>query len=96
MKPMPAVFDVNTMGPLVPVPSLAQQAQGHAIDAALDAVEQDKRAQIAFEATTDKTAEVSVQGEKGRLSGAVYAKAMWGLTKDYVAGVRGVWTFRKR
>jgi len=76
-------------------PSLTEQAKGHAITAALDDVEKDRRAQITFEATTDKTAEVSVQGEKGRLSGAVYAKAMWGLTKDYVAGVRGAWTFRK-
>ena len=78
------------------LPTLAEQAKGHAIDAALDAVEKDRRAQIAFEATTDKSVEVSVQGEKGRLSGAVYAKAMWGLTKDYVAGVRGAWTFRKK
>ena len=72
--------------------SLKEQA----VKAALDQVEKDHRAQIAFEATTDKTAEVSVQGEKGRLSGAVYAKAVWGLTKDYVAGVRGVWSFKKK
>ena len=75
--------------------SLKEQA----IAAALDQVEKDHRAQIAFEATTGanaKTAEVSVQGEKGRLSGAVYAKAVWGLTKDYAAGVRGVWALRKK
>lgn len=72
--------------------SLKEQA----VKAALDQVENERRAQIAFEATTDKTAEVSLQGENGRLSGTVYAKAMWGLTKDYVAGVRGAWSFRKK
>lgn len=75
--------------------SLADQARGAAVKSALDQVEREKSGQVNLEVTSDRTAEISVQGERGRLSGAVYAKAMWGLTKDYVAGFRGVWKFRK-
>lgn len=76
--------------------NLSDQAKRGAVKAALDQVEKEKRAQIAWEVTSDQSAEVSLQGEKGRLSGAVYAKALWGLTKDYVAGVRGAWSFTKK
>ncbi|MFN0314773.1 MAG: hypothetical protein ACKVQA_07035 [Burkholderiales bacterium] len=78
--------------------TLLEQAQRHAASQALDAIEKDKLGRVAFEANTDaavKSLEVSLQGEKGRLSGSVYARAVWGLTKSYVAGVRGVWTLRK-
>ena len=67
-----------------------------AANAALDEVEQTKNAQIAWDVDSDKTAEVSIQGSKGRLSGAAYGKIVWGATKEYVAGVRGSWSLRKK
>lgn len=75
---------------------LAEQADKLAVDAALDEVEKTRSGKLAWEVTSDKTAEVSIQGEKGRLSGAAYGKIVWGATKDYVAGVRGAWAFRKK
>ena len=74
--------------------SLLKQAQRHTITQALDEVEQDHRAQVAFEAT-NQSAEASIQGEKGRLSGAAYAKIVYGATRDYIAGVRGSWRLGK-
>lgn len=75
--------------------SLSEQANKKLIKDILDHVERGDT-EIAWEVTTDKTAEVSLRGEKGRLSGAAYGKIVWGATKDYIAGVRGAWSFRKK
>ncbi len=72
---------------------LFRQAQQHTVKQALDSVEQNRRNQIALEVSTE-SAEVSVQGNKGRLTGAAYVQIVYGATKDYLAGIRGVWQFR--
>ena len=72
------------------------EATKGAVEQSLDNVERSKPAQIAWKITTDKEAELSIQGEKGRLSGAAYGKIVWGVTKAYVAGVRGAWALRKK
>ena len=64
--------------------------------AALDQIESEQKAEVAFEVTSDKHVEVSIQGEKGRLSGAAYVAGVVGLTKSYVAGLRGAWQLRRK
>ena len=75
--------------------TLLEQGRRAAVKAALDHAEVGDH-EIAFEVTSDKTAEVSARGTKGRLSGAAYGKIVWGATKEYIAGVRGAWAFRKK
>jgi hypothetical protein len=75
-------------------PSILSQAIRLTHDAEMAKAEQGEPG-IGFEATKER-GEVSVSGEKGRLSGTAYVSSAWTSLKTLAVGVKGRWTFKKK
>lgn len=75
--------------------TLRDSAHDLGAKAGLDAAEKDHQEEVAF-SVTPGTVEVSAEISKGRLTLAGYGKIVYGATKDYVVGLRGVWKIQRR